>query len=102
MIRMPHHRPPGRPDPAARRTVAVFSLLPWDQFARRTRARYDCSMLIRFNASENGPSAALNAAEQRQREALAALRGQPGVVDITYGKIGDRWGFVVSMDRPAD
>lgn len=59
-------------------------------------------MLVRFNASENGPSAALNATEQRQREALAALGGLPGVVDITWGKIGDRWGFVVSMDRPAD
>ncbi len=59
-------------------------------------------MKVTFNPTGTTSSGAARSPEQRRRDAEAALEGRPGDVDITYGKIGDRWGFVISVAHPSD
>jgi hypothetical protein len=57
---------------------------------------------ITFNGTAPDTSDACRHAQQHNLNALAAFANGPGDVDITWGKIGDRWGFVVSMAHPAN
>ena len=59
-------------------------------------------MKIPFHPTDPMTSTAARSPEERRRAAEAALGGRPGDVDITYGKIGDRWGFVVSVAHPSN
>lgn len=59
-------------------------------------------MLVSFNGTPVDSSGPSRTAQLHRSKALAAFADRPGDLDITWGKIGDRWGFIVSMAHPAD
>ena len=47
-------------------------------------------------------TAAISPLQQRINDAYAKYQDGPGPLDITFGKVGDRFGFFVTMEEPAD